>query len=289
MIYLALVSLIWAFSFGLIGSALSGVDAFLVSTLRLGCASLIFLPFLRLRKIGRSDTQVLFFCGFVQFGLMYACYMHAFHFLPSHLVAIFSILTPLYVVFIHDLRERSFSKKYLFAGLLSVLGAAIIKAKELPSGDFWTGFALMQCAGISFAYGQVRYRDWKIRNKRIQDREVFAILAFGGCACAGATTFFLGERDAFEINVSECQSILYLGCVASGLGFFLWNKGASMTNAGTLAAFNNAVVPLAVLCSLFVFGEIEEIERSQLIRLLFGGATIVLSVWLTSSPKVSLK
>ena len=108
MIYLALVSLIWAFSFGLIGNALSGVDAFLVSTLRLGCASLIFLPFLKPRKIGRSDTQVLFFCGFVQFGLMYACYMHAFHFLPSHLVAIFSILTPLYVVLVHDLRERSF-------------------------------------------------------------------------------------------------------------------------------------------------------------------------------------
>ena len=62
-----------------------------------------------------------------------------------------------------------------------------------------------------------------------------------------------------------------------------------MTNAGTLAAFNNAVVPLAVVSSFFVFGEIEEIERSQLIRLLFGGATIVLSVWLTSSPKVSLK
>ena len=289
MIYLALVSLIWAFSFGLIGSALSGVDAFLVSTLRLGCASLIFLPFLRLRKIGRSDTQVLFFCGFVQFGLMYACYMQAFHFLPSHLVAIFSILTPLYVVLVHALRERSFSKQYLFAGLLSVLGAAIIKAEELPSGDFWIGFALMQCAGISFAYGQVLYRDWKIRNKQIQDREVFAILALGGCACAGTVTIFLGERSAFSINASELQAILYLGLVASGLGFFLWNKGASRTNAGSLAAFNNAVIPLAVLCSFFVFGEIEDIKRGQMIRLLWGGSTIALSVWLTSSQKVSLK
>ena len=60
-----------------------------------------------------------------------------------------------------------------------------------------------------------------------------------------------------------------------------------MTNAGTLAAFNNAVVPLAVFCSLFVFGEIEEIERSQLIRLLFGGSTIAFSVWLTSFKKAS--
>ena len=42
MIYLALVSVIWAFSFGLIGSALSGVDSFLVATLRLGVASILF-------------------------------------------------------------------------------------------------------------------------------------------------------------------------------------------------------------------------------------------------------
>ena len=104
---------------------------------------------------------------------MYVCYMQAFRYLASHQVAIFSILTPLYVVFVHDLRQRAFSKRYLFSAILSVLGAAILKAKELPSGDFWTGFVLMQCAGISFAYGQVRYREWKLLNERIHDREVF--------------------------------------------------------------------------------------------------------------------
>ncbi len=33
MLYLAIVSLIWAFSFGLIGSALAGVDSYFVATL----------------------------------------------------------------------------------------------------------------------------------------------------------------------------------------------------------------------------------------------------------------
>ena len=48
MIYLAVVSLLWAFSFGLIGSALSGVDSFFVATVRLGCATLLnMLEFLR--------------------------------------------------------------------------------------------------------------------------------------------------------------------------------------------------------------------------------------------------
>ena len=110
MIYLALVSVIWAFSFGLIGSALSGVDSFMVATLRLGVASILFLPFLRLKDIGSIDRFRLIIYGAIQFGLMYACYMRAYQFIPSHLVAIFSILTPVYVVLIHDLRRRTFSK-----------------------------------------------------------------------------------------------------------------------------------------------------------------------------------
>ena len=108
MIYLALVSVIWAFSFGLIGSALSGVDSFLVATLRLGVASIIFLPFLRLKGIGSVDRFRLIIYGAIQFGLMYAFYMRAYQFIPSHLVAIFSILTPVYVVLIHDLRRHLF-------------------------------------------------------------------------------------------------------------------------------------------------------------------------------------
>ena len=112
--------------------------------------------------------------------------------------------------------------------------------------------------------------DWKLLNERIHDREVFGLLVLGGCVCAGTVMLFLGEGNAFSINAYELQAILYLGLVASGLGFFFWNKGATKSNAGVLAAFNNAVVPLAVLCSLFVFGEIEEIQRNQMIRLLFG-------------------
>ena len=163
MIYLSIVSLIWAFSFGLIGNMLSGVDSFLVATLRLGVASLLFLPFLRLKGIGWTTIVRLVLYGAIQFGLMYACYMSAFRFIPSHLVAVFSILTPVYVVFIHDLQKRVFSRRYLWIAVLSVLGAATIKAETMPTGDIWMGFLLMQVAGAAFAFGQVAYREWKIK------------------------------------------------------------------------------------------------------------------------------
>ena len=286
MIYLALVSVIWAFSFGLIGSALSGVDSFLVATIRLGVASLIFLPFLRLREIGSIDRLRLIIFGAIQFGLMYACYMRAYQFIPSHLVAIFSILTPVYVVLIHDLRRRTFSKHYLWVAILSVLGAASIKAKTIPSGDIWMGFGLMQAAGIAFAFGQVAYRDWKRANLQIPDRSVFALLSLGGVFSVGCFSLMLTDFQAVELTPDHWKAILYLGCVASGLGFFLWNKGASVSNPGTLAAFNNAVVPLAVLFSLLIFGEADNLDSESLIRLIVGAGLIGTAVLLGQRSKI---
>jgi len=286
MIYLALVSVIWAFSFGLIGSALSGVDSFLVATLRLGVASIIFLPLLRLKDIGSIDRLRLIIYGAIQFGLMYACYMRAYQFLPSHLVAIFSILTPVYVVLIHDLRRRTFSKHYLWVAILSVLGAASIKAKTIPSGDIWMGFGLMQAAGIAFAFGQVAYRDWKQENPEVPDRSVFALLTLGGVFSVSCFSLVLTDFQAIELTTDHWKAILYLGCVASGLGFFLWNKGASVSNPGTLAAFNNAVVPLAVLFSLFIFGEADSLDSESLIRVIVGAGLIGTAVFLGQRSKI---
>ena len=285
MIYLALISVIWAFSFGLIGSALSGVDSFLVATLRLGVASIIFLPFLRLKKIGSIDRFRLIIYGAIQFGLMYAFYMRAYQFIPSHLVAIFSILTPVYVVLIHDLRRRTFSKHYLWVAILSVLGAASIKAKSIPSGDIWIGFGLMQAAGLAFAFGQVAYRDWKRAKPQATDRSVFALLSLGGVFSVGCFSLVLTDFQAVELSAEHWKAILYLGGVASGLGFFLWNKGASVSNPGTLAAFNNAVVPLAVLFSLFIFGEAGSLEKESMVRLFVGTGLIATAVFVGQRSK----
>jgi drug/metabolite transporter (DMT)-like permease len=275
MIYLAVVSIIWAFSFGLIGSSLAGLDSFLVATLRLGIASVIFLFFLRIRLIGAIDRIRLVLIGAIQFGVMYGCYMRAFEYIPSHVVAIFSITTPIYVVLIHNFRQKSFSKKFILVALLSVVGAGIIKAQSVPSGDIWMGFSLMQVAGLSFAFGQVTYRDWKKENPLVVDHSVFALLSLGGLVSVGFFSFLLTDFSNLNISMEQWKSIVYLGIVASGLGFFLWNKGATKVNPGTLAAFNNAVVPLAILSSLFVFGEIESLGTGDLLRLILGGSLIL--------------
>ena len=281
--YLAIVSIIWALSFGLIGQALSEVDPVFAATLRLGIAGLVFLPFLRWSKIPHGSHFKLVGCGAVQFGIMYVCYMMAFQIVPgqSHLVALFSILTPLYVVLINDLRKGDFNPKYLFAALLAIAGAATIKARAGSMGSLWIAFGLMQSAGLAFAFGQLYYRDWKRQHTGVKDHQIFALLYAGGFGVAAIACAFFTNWERTQLDTKQIQVLTYLGIVASGLGFFLWNKGAALCRAGTLAAFNNAVVPLAMACSLFIFGESSKLEGGALLRLILGSALIIAAVILS--------
>jgi drug/metabolite transporter (DMT)-like permease len=278
--YLAIVSLIWALSFGLIGNALSDIDSIFVAATRLGIASIIFLPFFRPSQIPPKSTIRLLTCGAIQFGVMYVCYIKAFQYLHSHQVALFSILTPLYIVLIHDLRKKQFHRNCLLAALLSIAGAAIIKAKGGETGSIWIGFGLMQIAGLAFGFGQVYYRDWKRSHPETKDHQVFALLYVGAFLTAIIASAALSDWSKTQLSNQQALVLGYLGIIASGLGFFLWNKGAALSEAGTLAAFNNAVVPLAMFCSLFIFGEISEVTGNTVLRLILGGACIVGAVFI---------
>ena len=281
--YLVIVSIIWAFSFGLIGQALIEVDPFFAATMRLGIAGLAFIPFLRWAKIPRGSHLKLLGCGAVQFGIMYVCYMTAFQIAPgqSHLVALFSILTPLYVVLINALLKREFHIKYLYAALLAIAGAAIIKARAGSMNSLWIAFGQMQIAGVAFGFGQVYYRDWKRKLIEVKDHQIFALLYAGGFAVAAIACALFTSWDRTQLDAKKLQVLTYLGIVASGAGFFLWNKGATLCRAGTLAAFNNAVVPLAMVCSLFVFGESSELDGGAYLRLILGSAFIIAAVALS--------
>ncbi|MEM8867644.1 MAG: EamA family transporter [Verrucomicrobiota bacterium] len=290
MIYLLIVSLIWSFSFGLTGKYLSGIDSIAVATIRLGIAMALFTPFLKLSRINWADRIMLTLNGAVQFGLMYVCYIKAYQFIPSHLVALFSIMTPVYVVLIADFGARRFNPSYLFAAMLSVAGAGVIKAGSGTSseGNIWLGFGLMQVAGLAFAFGQVYYRRWKKTHQSLCDQDAFALLYLGGFVFALISSTIFVDWKGISITLDQWKVLLYLGAIASGLGFFLWNKSATHASIGTLGAFNNVVVPLAILVSLFVFKEAASTTSEGMIRLMCGSLLIGLAVWL-GQRKTGLK
>lgn len=271
MLELTIVSLIWAFSFGLIKTHLTGFDPFLVAWIRLFLSLLVFLPLLRLRRTPLRLNLQLFMLGMVQFGLMYAAYIYSFQFLPATLIALFTIFTPLYVTFFDHLLERRFHLRTLWRALLAVAGAGVITfTGGSAGGNLLKGFLLMQISNAAFAAGQIGYRRIMAVHDKITEREIFALCYAGSVVFVTITGLIWGCRLPSHIDTNALLVLLYLGIAASGIAFFLWNSGARKVSIGVLAVFNNLKIPLAIAVSLLVFS-----EKTDLFRLMIGAALML--------------
>ncbi|MCC7299543.1 MAG: EamA family transporter [Verrucomicrobia bacterium] len=273
MLILLLVSLIWAFSFGLIKGGLIGFPSSAAAFIRLAVALAVFAPFLRLRGLRASDALKLMITGAVQYGLMYVAYMYAFEHLKAYEVALFTVFTPIFVTIINDLFERRINPAALSAVALAVAGGFVIEYRQISSSELWKGFALMQGANLCFAFGQIFYRRiMQNLPEKQTDLQVFGLLYLG----AAFTTALAATGTPWGtllITSKQALTLLYLGIVASGLGFFLWNIGARKVSPGTLAVFNNLKIPLGILASVLFFG-----EKADYPRLLAGGALMVVAL-----------
>ncbi len=273
MLYLFLASLLWAFSFGLIKGGLADLPSSSVAFMRLLIAFAVFAPFLRIRRLRPGAAARLLLTGAVQYGLMYVTYLHAFRYLQAYEVALFTVFTPIYVTLINDWFERRLNLSALGAVMLAVAGGAVIKYQQLDSPALWRGFAFMQAANLCFAFGQIFYRRTMSRlPDQPSDLQVFGLLYLGAALTAALAT--LGTAwTPFELTLRQAGIVLYLGIIASGLGFFLWNLGARRTGAGALAVFNNLKIPLGILVSVLVFR-----EAAAWPRLAAGGALMALAL-----------
>ncbi|GAB4173708.1 MAG: carboxylate/amino acid/amine transporter [Wenzhouxiangellaceae bacterium] len=270
---LILVTALWAFSFSLIGVYLAGqVDNHLAVLIRVALAALLFIPFLDRRGLPRRQLAALMGLGAVQLGLMYVFFYHSFLLLSVPEVLLFTILTPLYVALLDDLLARRFRPAHLVAALLAVLGAAVIRY-QTPS-EFWLGFFVVQAANLCFAAGQVGYRHLSPRLPRsLSAHQTFGWFYLGALALALPAFLLFGDSSRMPTTLTQWGVLLWLGLGASGLGYFLWNLGATRVDAGTLAVMNNAVIPAGLLVNLLVWN-----RDADLVRLTLGASILLLAL-----------
>ncbi|MBW6508729.1 MAG: carboxylate/amino acid/amine transporter [Desulfuromonadales bacterium] len=272
MVYLVGITLLWAFSFSLIGVYLAGqVDSYFSVFMRVALAALVFLPLLR--PIPLKLAGQLMALGAIQLGLMYVFYFHSFTLLSVPEVLIFTILTPIYVTLIHDLLQRRFRPGYLLTAVLAVIGAAIIRYSPVES-QVLTGFLVVQGANICFALGQVGYKTLIERTPtRVPQRYLFGYFYLGALAVTLVLWLALGNMTRLPTTGVQWGILIYLGVIASGLGYFLWNKGATLVDAGSLAIMNNALIPAGLIVNLLIWN-----RDANLARLSLGGGVLLLSL-----------
>lgn len=275
MVYLLVVSIIWAFSFGLIKNQLAGLDANFIAAARLFVSLLVFVPFLKIKGLNKKQTWQLLLVGAVQYGVMYIAYNYAFGYLQAYEVALFTIFTPIYVTLIHDAIRRRMHWVSLFAAITTVIGTAIIRRGGVIQSDIFTGFLIVQISNLGFAFGQIYYREVmkSLPSTKYDNLRVFGLLYLGGFLTAGLSAAVFTPWQSFQITGEQVLVLLYLGAIASGLSFFLWNVGARKVNAGTLAIFNDLKIPLAIIVSILFFG-----EQANWFNLLVGGGVAVLAL-----------
>lgn len=283
--YLVVVSLLWAFSFGLIKGRLAGLDSGFISAARLGLALLVFLPFVRLAGLRWRHGLALVAIGAVQFGVMYLAYNESFKHLQSYEVALLTLTTPVLVTLIADALDRRLRVRALLAAVLAVTGAAFATDHSRGVSGNLLGIGLVQVSNLAFAAGQVWYRRLRAHQPDLRDRDIFGLLYAGAFLLTLPVALVRAGSVPLAVTPMQGWTLLYLGVLASGLGFFLWNVGATRTSSGRLAVMNNAKIPLAVAASVFVFG-----EKADLPDLTYALGLMLGAVWLagpTSSSRQS--
>lgn len=269
MAYLFAVTLLWAFSFSLIGVYLAGqVDAWFSVLIRIALAALIFLPFLKVKQTPKPLALKLMLIGAVQLGAMYSFYYHSFLYLSVPEVLLFTVMTPLYITLLNDALEKHFNPRFFIVAIIAIGGAVAIRYEGISS-DFLLGLLLVQAANLCFAIGQVAYKRL-MSNSSLEHKSVFGWFFIGALCIALVCYLLFGNTDKLPTTTTQWSVLIYLGIVASGFGYFVWNKGATLVNVGALAVMNNLLIPAGIIVNVLIWN-----RDADLFRLAIGAGIIL--------------
>jgi carboxylate/amino acid/amine transporter len=254
MIKLSIATLIWAFSFSLIGQYIIGsMDIYIAILIRFSIAALIFLPFFDFSLLKERLALKVLLIGAIQIGGMYIFYFNSFKYLSVAEVALFTVVTPIYISIFGDLSNGKFSIKSFISVTLAIMGAAIIKWNKVDS-IYITGVVYIQLANLFFATGQVLYKKYIGKDvKGFKDRSIFALFYIGALLPIAPLVILKSNFSKLPSTETHYVVLLWLGLMASGLGYYFWNTGAKKVTYNQLAVMNNAVIPCAILVNLVVW------------------------------------
>ena len=253
MYYLFITTILWSFSFSLIGNFVAiEMNSWTLAFLRSLVACIFFAPWINF-KIPFDYVIKMIIIGTLQIGIMYLLYLNSFNYASVQKILLFTITTPLYVFIISQLFNGEFKLTSISIIIISIIGGFIIRMTSFDIADL-TALLLVQAANICFASGQVFYRRLKRYNKNnVNINTDFAFFFIG------ATFITLLGLIASPYNYSNPKTIeqwlliLWLGGGASGVGYYLWNYGSTKVKVETLATMNNLVIPLGLFVDIIFF------------------------------------
>lgn len=271
--YLIITTLLWSFSFSIIGYSISSdINSWTLAFLRSFIAFIFFAPWINF-KAPLNYILKNIFIGVLQIGIMYLLYLSAFSYTSVQKILLFTITTPFYVALISQIIDKKIKSTAFIIIILSILGALIIRITVFNANDF-TGLILIQLANICFALGQVLYKKLKAGNKNsINIYTDFAFFFMGASFITFIGLIISPYNYSHPESIKQWIIIIWLGGGATGLGYYFWNYGSTQVKVETLAVMNNLVIPLGLFIEIAFFS-----GNFNMQTLLIGSVIILASI-----------
>ncbi|MDD7804018.1 MAG: EamA family transporter, partial [Endozoicomonas sp. (ex Botrylloides leachii)] len=194
---------------------------------------------------------------------------------PLQKITLHDYNSDIYICIIRDAVNKCINFKLLGYAILSVIGALVVRYDKINS-HFIIGLVLIQSANFVLAIGQYSYS--LLKKNTLKQSESFFAFYLGATLVSGAAYALLGERPS--PTPEQWALIAYLGFIASGLGWFLWNKGTTKVSTTVFAIMNHGIIPAGIIINVLLFN-----GHADFPRLVVGGAIMAWSVYLSSKEE----
>ncbi|MFH1653648.1 MAG: EamA family transporter [Pseudomonadota bacterium] len=259
MIEIWLVTLCWGLSFPLARFLVAELDPLWITTFRFLLGGLaLFLFFLfkgEKRKLKIESVRLIIFLAIFEFFLVYFFYLTSIKYLPASKVAALTLTTPVIVLILDSIFKRKMPLlKILIPFIFATLGAVVLYDKSAShSADKYNqiiGFICIIISNTSFAFANV------ILRSRMNSSNIFvtgSAQIVAGIMSMIASILVVGAPN--RISTERFAILIYLSVVATGIGFWFWNRSVNKLGALYPGLISNLKAPIAALLSVLILKE----------------------------------
>lgn len=253
---LIFVNLIWAGSFSATAIAMHHMSAIFLTLVRLGTASIVLAPLLRLHKPMKWEWRTVLLSlvlGFVGFTAPVYLETEGLAQSTPAMAAISIALEPLFTVLVAAimLREKLPIRRR-FAVLIALLGAWAIAGFPRPGapgyllGDVLLILSVL-CYGVYNVYS-------KHLTNLVPHRTAAAATLLGGFVTSTPIWWITGARIPTHLSHAELFSTVYLALFATAGAYLLWLFALQSFKASVAALFLYLQPVFGVLLSVIILG-----------------------------------
>lgn len=283
MLLLLLTMAVWGSTFMVTKELIALWPPFTVALVRVSLGALVLVPLAlaRHRREERLPWPTLWLMGLIGVALYYLTFNLGMMYVSASQGALVQASIPAMtaLVAVVWLRERA-SLLRLAGIVLSVAGVLIVVSgsaaaeggESTPLGNF-----LMMASVVCWAL-------YTALAKRVASFDSLVVTA----AVIGTGAVLLIPLASYEVTMAHLAGglpalpmqgwlgLIYLGCVASGLAYMLYNASLRDLDASAVGVYTNLIPVVGVLTGVIV------LDEPLSARAVFGGLVVMFGVWITS-------